>query len=52
VRLRYGCFHGMFLLPALIAVLGLLLSGSVTAQTFTTLYSFSATATELIRILA
>src|SRR5260370_1258795 len=32
-----------FLLPALIAGLGLILAGRVTAQTFTTLYSFSAT---------
>src|SRR5947199_4195214 len=32
----------LFLLPALIAVLNLLPAGRVTAQTFTTLHSFSA----------
>jgi hypothetical protein len=48
-----------FLLPALIVGLGLMLAGQVTAQTFTTLHSFTATppildliptATELIRM--
>ena len=33
----------LFLLPALIAVLNLLPAGRVTAQTFTTLHSFTAT---------
>ena len=32
----------LFLLPALIAALGLILTGRVTAQTFTTLHSFTA----------
>src|SRR5205814_109594 len=32
----------LFLLPALIAGLGLMLTGQVKAQTFTTLYSFTA----------
>src|SRR3989442_571651 len=32
----------LFLLPALTAGLGLILAGPVTAQTFTTLYSFTA----------
>ncbi len=32
----------LFLLPALIAALGLILTGRVTAQTFTNLYNFSA----------
>src|SRR5450756_1375931 len=32
----------LFLLPALIAGLGLILAGQVTAQTFTTLHSFTA----------
>ena len=32
---------GLFLLPALIAGLGLMLTGRATAQTFTTLYNFS-----------
>ena len=45
----------MWILPALIAVLNLMLAGRVTAQTFTTLHSFTApdlapTATELIRM--
>src|SRR6266478_820435 len=35
----------LFLLPALIAVLNLLPAGRVTAQTFTTLHSFTATET-------
>ncbi len=35
----------LFVLPALIAVLNLLPAGRVTAQTFTTLYSFTATST-------
>ncbi len=35
----------LFVLPALIAVLTLLPAGRVTAQTFTTLYSFTATST-------
>src|SRR5437773_141528 len=35
----------IFLLPALIAVLNLLPAGRVTAQTFTTLHSFTATST-------
>src|SRR5216683_6558072 len=36
------CIKNLFLLAALIAGLGLILAGRVTAQTFTTLYSFSA----------
>jgi len=43
VRPRAGCFHGLFLLPVLIAGLGLIGAGLVTAQTFTTLHSFSVT---------
>ena len=35
-------FKKLFLLPALIAALGLLLTGRVTAQTFTTLHAFSS----------
>ena len=35
----------LFLLPALIAVLDLMLAGLVTAQTFTTLHSFTASIT-------
>src|ERR1051325_5287257 len=35
--------ENLFLLPALIASVGLALAGRVTAQTFTTLYSFTAT---------
>src|SRR5258706_15955235 len=35
----------LFVLPALIAVLNLLPAGRVTAQTFTTLYSFTAIST-------
>ncbi|MBI3852990.1 MAG: hypothetical protein HY298_22280, partial [Verrucomicrobia bacterium] len=34
----------LFLLPALIAVINLIPAGRVTAQSFTTLYSFTATA--------
>src|SRR5947207_15217538 len=37
------CIKNLFLLPVLMAGLGLTLAGRVTAQTFTTLYSFSAT---------
>ncbi|HAO78404.1 MAG TPA: hypothetical protein DCQ92_05390, partial [Verrucomicrobia subdivision 3 bacterium] len=36
------CIKNLFLLPALIAGLGLIPAGRVTAQTFTTLYSFTA----------
>src|SRR5665647_556844 len=36
----------LFLLPALIAGLGLIPTGRVTAQTFTTLYSFTATTSD------
>src|SRR6266513_5798900 len=36
------CIKNLFLLPALVAGLGLILAGRVTAQTFTTLYSFTA----------
>src|SRR3989442_1026087 len=36
-------FKNLFSLPALMAGLGLTLAGRVTAQTFTTLYSFTAT---------
>lgn len=45
VRPRAGCSHLVFLLPVLIMVgTGLMmLAGQVTAQTFTTLYSFTAT---------
>ncbi len=35
------CIKNLFLLPALIAGLGLLLAGRATAQTFTTLHNFS-----------
>src|SRR5258708_6005963 len=35
----------LFLVPALIAVLNLIPAGRVTAQTFTTLHSFTATST-------
>src|SRR6266581_4271367 len=35
----------LFLVPSLIAVLNLLPAGRVTAQTFTTLYSFTASST-------
>src|SRR5436309_11763244 len=41
VRPRARCFHDVFLMPALIAVLTLLPAGRVTAQTFTTLHSFT-----------
>src|SRR5438876_1102958 len=37
------CVKNLFRLPALMASLGLILAGRVTAQTFTTLYSFTAT---------
>src|SRR5205823_2556138 len=37
-----ACTTNLFLLPALTASLGLMLAGRVTAQTFTTLYSFTA----------
>jgi len=37
----------LFVLPALIAVLNLLPAGRVTAQTFTTLHSFTALANPL-----
>ena len=37
------CFKKLFLLPTLIASLSLIPAGRVTAQTFTTLYSFTAT---------
>src|SRR6266568_8364098 len=37
-----GCFLGVFLLPVLITTLGLIPDGRVTAQTFTTLHSFTA----------
>src|SRR5437867_2040310 len=43
VRPRAGCFYGVFLLPALIAVLNLLPAGRVTAQTFTPLHNFTTT---------
>src|ERR1043166_1968822 len=39
--MRQG-INNLFLLPVLIAALGLMLAGRVTAQTFTTLYNFSA----------
>jgi uncharacterized repeat protein (TIGR03803 family) len=45
VRHRAGRLHVLFLLPGLIAGLGLILAGRVTAQTFTTLHSFTAAAT-------
>ena len=35
------CFHNLFLLTVLIAGLGLMLAGRVTAQTFTTLHIFT-----------
>lgn len=38
------CIKNPFLLPVLIAGMGLMLAGRVTAQTFTTLHSFPATA--------
>src|SRR6266702_4556107 len=37
------CIKNLFLLPALIAGLGLVLTGRATVQTFTTLYSFTTT---------
>ena len=36
-----GCIKNPFLLPLLLASFGLILAGRVTAQTFTTLHSFS-----------
>src|SRR6266568_5655837 len=43
VRPRAGCFYELFVLPVLIAGLGLMMqAGRVTAQTFTTLHSFTA----------
>jgi uncharacterized repeat protein (TIGR03803 family) len=42
VRARARCFHVLFLLPALIACLGLMLAGQAPAQIFTTLYNFTA----------
>ena len=41
-------FKNLFLLPTLIAVLNLIPAGRVTAQTFTTLHSFSAPSAGLI----
>ena len=41
VRLRAGCFLGVFLLPVLMA--GLIPTGRVTAQTFTGLHNFTYT---------
>jgi len=38
---RAGCFHVLFLLPALMAGMGLMPAGQVMAQTFTTLHSFT-----------
>src|SRR6266487_3713833 len=39
---RAGCFHNLFLLTVLMAGLGLIIpTGRVTAQTFTTLHSFT-----------
>ena len=43
VRRRADCVFGVFLLPVLIAGLGLIPAGGVRAQTFTTLHSFTAT---------
>ena|SRR5437879_649453 len=37
------CTKNLFLAPVLITGFGLILAGRVTAQTFTTLYSFTAT---------
>src|SRR5436309_12822027 len=37
------CIINLFLLPVLVAGIGLVLAGRVTAQTFTTLHSFTAT---------
>src|SRR5437660_10846557 len=37
------CIRNQVLLPTLTAALGLILSGRVTAQTFTTLHSFTVT---------
>ena len=42
VRPRAGCFHNLFLLPVLMAGLGLIPTGRVTAQSFTVLHSFTA----------
>jgi hypothetical protein len=39
----------LFLLPVLIAGLGLILAGRVTAQTFTSLYTFTALSDDLSR---
>src|SRR5712691_7737941 len=36
------CIKNLFLLPALMVGLGLILAGRVTAQTFTTLHSFTS----------
>src|SRR5947207_10181542 len=41
VRPRADCCHVRFFLSAVIAGLSLMLAGRVTAQTFTTLYSFT-----------
>ena len=43
VRSRAGSFQVLFLLPVLTAGFGLMLAGQMTAQTLTTLHSFSAT---------
>src|SRR6266567_2845895 len=41
-QVDFGCrVKNLFLLPALIASVGLILAGHVTAQTFTTLHSFT-----------
>jgi uncharacterized repeat protein (TIGR03803 family) len=45
VRPRAGRFHVLFLLSVLIAALAVMLAGQVTAQNFTTVYSFTATRT-------
>jgi len=50
VRRRARCFHVPFLLPVLIAGLGLMLAGQVTAQTFTTLKTFTAATTNSLGV--
>src|SRR5690349_20557678 len=48
VRMRPGCFHVQFFLPVLIAGLGLMmLAGRATAQTFTTLHSYTASSASI-----
>src|SRR5882724_9966604 len=45
VSRRAGRFRVRFLLSVLIAALAVMLAGQVTAQNFTTVYSFTATST-------